>query len=710
MIPYSIHVALVLSGCLLFYKALLQRETFYRLNRFVLLLCLLLSFCLPLVPKPAQWDFGKAVHVPIVTHTDLPQAQPATMEAPLSLTRAPGEAHPVSAKVTPAVSGFQVLLQWCMFLYWFGVIAFGLNFLLQVIILMYQAYSKPFIKDGRYRIVEVSSDKAPCSFGNTIFINPEKYDWETYNQILLHEKVHIRQGHTFDLIFAELALVFQWFNPFAWLYRQAMETNLEYLADDALLQQKAVEKTGYQLSLLKVSTYQVPLRLTTNYNQSLLKKRIVMMNTKKSNVHTAWKYGFLFPMLLLFICLLNKPAALSQTTADPVRKTAQNSSKNSSNVDDLNEGSWFATIKRDTVSMQFKSEDDRSAFNNSTFLLDEFSPLPKNGQGEFTLKREAGTMHFTGKFEGDQGMGHYKFAPDKTYQTYLEQQGVTGVGTRDLLPFFFINVRKNLVEVLKKNGYSHLDKGNLTTFSALKIDEPFIRSWKEAGYKNASLQELVTLKALRIEPSYLTEIRNAGLNNISITQLIQLKSQNVDAAYIRQMSQARTKKGTEDTAKTVSPDELVMTKALQVDSQYIQSFQALGYNDLTSQQLFMFKSLKIQPGYIKSFQAIGYTDIPPMELVALKTQGVTPELIKSFQAVGYKNISFSELFMLRSLGITSDLIKRYNAAGFDNISIHELGAAKTTGVTPDYISSMKQKGFDFTSLDKYIQLKQLSNN
>ena len=710
MIPYHIHVAVILSGCLLFYKALLQQETFYRLNRFVLLLCLLLSFCLPLVPKPAQPALEKIVHLPVVFHPDLLQEQPVTTQIPLPVTQSPGAAPTVAVTIPPAPDGLQVLLQWCVYLYWFGVVAFGLNFLLQAIILMYQAYCRPCIKDGRYRIVEVGSNRAPCSFGNTIFINPENYDWETYNQILLHEKVHIRQGHTVDLIFAELALIFQWFNPFAWLYRKAMEINLEYLADDALLQQKAVEKTGYQLSLLKVSTHQVPLRLTTNYNQSLLKKRIVMMNAKKSNVHTAWKYGFLFPLLLLFVCLLNKPAALSQTTTAPSRKTAPNGSTNVATVDDRYEGSWFATIKKDTLSMQFKSEDDRSSFNNSTFMLSEFSSLPKNGQGEFTLKREAGTMHFTGKFEGDQGMGHYRFAPDKTYQTFLEQQGVTGVGTNDLLPFFLIDVDKNLVEVLKKNGYSHLDKGNLMAVGALKIDEPFIRSWKEAGYKNALLQDLITLKALRIEPTYLAEIRKAGLSNVSINQLIQLKSQNIDAAYIRQMNQARAKRRTEDTAETVSPDELVMTKALQVDPQYVQSLQALGYNDLTSQQLFMFKSLNIQPDYIKSFQAIGYTDIPPMELVALKSQGVTSELIKSFQAIGYKKISFQDLFMLRSQGITSDLIKQYNTAGFSNVSIHELSAAKTFGVTPNYISSMKQKGFNFTSLDKYIQLKQLGDH
>src|SRR5688572_5198754 len=116
--------------------------------------------------------------------------------------------------------------------YWLGVGIFLVNFLVQIIVLLYRAYSRPVIKDGKFRIVELSGDKAPCSFGNNIFINPEKYDWDTYNQILQHEKVHIRQGHTMDILIAELVLIFQWFNPFAWLYRREVESNLEFLTDD----------------------------------------------------------------------------------------------------------------------------------------------------------------------------------------------------------------------------------------------------------------------------------------------------------------------------------------------------------------------------------------------------------------------------------------------------------------------------------------------
>ena len=165
---------------------------------------------------------------------------------------------------------------------------------------------------ANFALLRYTGNKAPCSFGNNIFINPAKYDWETYNQVLLHEKIHIEQKHTLDLLLAEMVLIFQWFNPFAWVWRKELESNLEFFTDNKLIQQDAVEKESYQLSLLKVAAPHFPLSLTTNYNQSLLKKRILMMNVKKSNVHTIWKYFFLLPLMVLFVCLFNETVVKSQ--------------------------------------------------------------------------------------------------------------------------------------------------------------------------------------------------------------------------------------------------------------------------------------------------------------------------------------------------------------------------------------------------------------
>ena len=470
MIPYILYASLILTACLIFYKLLLQKETFFYLNRFVLLSCMLLAFILPVLRVPQQMSFRKAPAPVNIVYPDVALNQITTAKL-AEQNVATTTAEPVQDNNT---LNLEQLMQWLIYLYWFGVVIFGLNFLMQAIVLLYKAYSRPVIKDGKFRIVEITNDKAPCSFGNNIFINPEKYDWETYNQVLLHEKIHIEQKHTLDLLLVEIVLIFQWFNPFAWLWRKELESNLEFFTDNKLLQHDKVEKESYQLSLLKVAAPHFPLSLTTNYNQSLLKKRLLMMNSKKSNVHTTWKYFFLLPLMVLFVCLFNEPVVKSQiVTAKENKKQHQQE-----HHDIKTTGNWFATIKDDKLNMQFKSDGEKfdNSSNGSTFMLNEFKDLPRGKEGAFTLTREAGTMDFTGKFEGDKGMGKYKFTPNKNYGDDMQKEGIDITQDEDAMVFFFINVKRSYVKMLKQNGYTDLDKDKIIPLVALDINEAYIKS------------------------------------------------------------------------------------------------------------------------------------------------------------------------------------------------------------------------------------------
>jgi hypothetical protein len=681
------------------------------------------------------------------------------------------------AKVKPVVvaqnkpvvqekSIWPTVIKWLFYLYWAGVAAFGLNLLLQVVVLMIRAYSNPVIKDGKFRIVEVTGDKAPCSFGNNIFINPEKYDWDTYNQILIHEKVHIQQGHSFDIMLSELVLVFQWFNPFAWLYRGELENNLEFLTDEAVLYQNEVDKSSYQISLLKVSAPHLALSVTTNYNQSLLKKRIVMMNAKKSNIHTMWKYFILVPLMGGLACALNETAfsQTNKTHSKTVTKTKAQSHVNWGNTDRTS-GSWFATIKGERVRIEFRSDDDDKDWNSSSdnFKLSELSAVPRDQKADFTISRDAGTMKFNGKFDGDQGYGHYKFEANKEFEVYVGSQGVTDMDHQDEFAFFVLNITRDYVSMLKRNGFGNISKNEMISMAALKVDEPFIKYWKENGYPDISASDLVSAKALGVDGKYIQEIHRAGYPHISYNQLISFKAQGITGVYIRGL-----RKGEKPGEVSLpSPEDVSSYKALNVDSSYLQGLRAagydnipfnevtsmkslnitpeyvkgfnqIGYKDLSPNDLVSFKSLDITPEFVKGFKDIGYNDIPANELMSLKSLGIdaeyvngfkslgfkdipvndlnsfkslgiTSEYVKSFQLIGFKDISPNELTSLKSLGVTAKFIKGFKDLGFNNISLNEATSLKATGVTPEYVSQMKAKGFNSKDIDKYIQLKNTFN-
>lgn len=724
MIPYILNVGLVLTACLAFYKLLLKKETFYNANRFLLMLCLLIAFSLPLLRVPQQFSLRKTETIN-ATANNILAINKIDPNKNISANNQTAVQSNTQTQTTDNSFSFDKIIKSVGLLYWFGVIVFGVNFLFQVIVLLFRAYSNPVIKDGKFRIVEVSGDKAPCSFGNNIFINPEKYDWETYNQILQHEKIHIQQKHSLDILFAELVLIVQWFNPFAWIYRKEVENNLEFLTDDQLVQKENVEKSSYQLSLLKVSAPHFPLSLTTNYNQSLLKKRINMMSIKRSSAHTAWKYFFLLPLLVILASVLNEPVAKAQND----KQVSKNKTEHQHSFQ--NEGYWFATIKGDKINMHFtQDQDDHESYNSSDFSVSDFTNLPKETNGDFKMTREAGTMNLNGKFEDNQGMGRYKFEPNKDFVDYMSAQGIGKLDDEDIAAFFFVNVTKEYLQMLKDEGFKDVEKDNLIALCALQVDKPFIESIKANGYKDFSLDQLPALKSLGVDGAYIKEIKDAGYKDISLEELISFKAQGIDKDYLSKLPK------TTGTGGTMSADNVVSLKALNVDAAYANSFKAIGYENIDPEQLVAMKSLGVTADYVKQFQALGYKNISTDNLVAMKSQNITPEYIKGFKDAGYKDIDIDNLISLKALGVQPDFIKSFKDAGYDdislenavalksqnitpeflnsfaavgykNISLDNAVALKATGITPEWIKEMKAKGFNYNDINKYITLKSL---
>ncbi|MEO7767940.1 MAG: M56 family metallopeptidase, partial [Ferruginibacter sp.] len=675
----------------------------FRLNRFILLACMVLAFILPLLPVPQQVSFRKMPDPVNITS--------AGTRVFKNNTGQPNETTVDTNDIDPMprnqLINFEQGRRWFIYLYWFGVLVFALNFLMQAAVLLYRAYSRPVIIDGRFRIVEITGDKAPCSFGNNIFINPEKYDWETYNQVLLHEKVHIEQRHTLDLLLAEIVLVFQWFNPFAWLWRKELESNLEFFTDHNLLQHDAVEKESYQLSLLKVAAPHFPLSLTTNYNQSLLKKRLLMMNSKKSNVHTIWKYFFLLPLMVVFVCLFNEPIVKSQTIA----ANAKPKTHPRPNTGIKTEGNWFATIKGDKVNFQFKNEDEENSSNGSTFLLNEIKDLPRDKQGIFIVIRDAGTMEFTGKFEGDNGMGKYKFVSNKGYSDDMQKEGIDVTEDGDLMVFFLVNLKRSYVPMLKKNGYTDLDKDKLIPLAALDVNEGYILSIKAAGFADIALDNLVPFRALGIDKAYIEEIRKTGYKNVTPDKIITFKAQGIDGKYIadfRSSAKINTNQKNNDDA---GQDEIINKNEHLNKNKNINKNWDLNRNinkdknNSDEDDIIAFKAMNIDKVFINSFKEVGYSDLSNSDLISMKALGVTPEYVTSFRDAGYTNIKADELISLKSQNVTPSVIKQYKDLGFEMVSLDDVVGAKATGTSPSFIKSMREKGHNMKRLDKYIALK-----
>jgi len=334
-----VKAAIVLSVLLGFYKLLLQKESFFGVNRAYLLVGLVLTFTLPFVALPELVDHQGIVDG-LVSKTDkvIFIDEPYVQEIQESyVENKKSEVEKSSDVIIPAEGkANRGVLHWIGLLYFFGVVVLLLNFLTQLIGIFFKINrSKDRVKDGRSIILDQTDETEPCSFFKYIFVNQTKYDYHTYIQIIEHEKVHVKKYHSLDLLLAEITILILWFNPLVWYYRKEVEKNIEYQTDALLLASKKVASEDYQMNLLNIASYKKSNTLVSNYNQSLIKKRIIMMNKQKSNKNSYWKYAFLAPTLFVTLLLLNQPDSLqAQEPAEEAYNDLDNENNYENEFDD----------------------------------------------------------------------------------------------------------------------------------------------------------------------------------------------------------------------------------------------------------------------------------------------------------------------------------------------------------------------------------------
>ncbi|BCY29326.1 M56 family metallopeptidase [Flavobacterium okayamense] len=199
-------------------------------------------------------------------------------------------------------------------------------------------------KVNKIVLVETTQFESPFSFFNYLVYNKAAFTDEELEFILTHENVHIKQFHSLDVLVGKLVSLVLWINPIAWLYRKAMLQNLEFIAD-AETTKELQNSYGYQKTLLKAVNNHNQLSITNQFYQSLIKKRIVMLNTNPSNKRNVWKYSVVLPMLVAFF-LLYQVKTIAQ-----VKET-----KVITEIQDVNRVEFI--IDKNTTDSQIKEETD----------------------------------------------------------------------------------------------------------------------------------------------------------------------------------------------------------------------------------------------------------------------------------------------------------------------------------------------------------------
>ena len=286
---YSLKVAFCLIAFYLVFKLLLSKETFHTFNRWVLLLVMVVSILLP-------W-------LKVTT------AEPtAIAEGMISLESIIASAEVVNDDTQEGLSAIQLLF----IIYIIGIAVFFLREVVSVVRLFRLirrgtplTAEQAGVSQQGVQVVVMKNEIAPFSWFRHVVLS-EKDFRENPREILTHELAHIRLGHSWDVAVCNLLIIFQWWNPAAWLLKRELQNVHEFEADEAVIN-RGVDAKQYQLLLIRKSVGERLFSMANNLNHQSLKKRITMMTTKKSSPWQKAKVLVALPMAALAVVAFANP-------------------------------------------------------------------------------------------------------------------------------------------------------------------------------------------------------------------------------------------------------------------------------------------------------------------------------------------------------------------------------------------------------------------
>lgn len=292
MINYLLKSGMLLLVFYAVYKLWLENEKMFRFNRAYLILSLVFSFVIPLQLISVKPLLGNA----------------------LSVIQLDGIVIKTSNAVLTKDNSGQIIASVLNIIY----LVVALLLMVRFVMNLYSFYNKTksnsrqFLNDTN--IVLIEEPVLPHSFWKFVFINKEELETGKIPlELIAHEKAHLQQKHTLDILFIEVLQIVFWFNPLIILFKKSIKLNHEFLADESVNEQFD-SVTEYQKMLLNFVSHKNTVSLASNLNYLITKKRLIMMTKKES------RFKIMFKVLIVsLVCVLSLFVFSAETNAQKVK-------------------------------------------------------------------------------------------------------------------------------------------------------------------------------------------------------------------------------------------------------------------------------------------------------------------------------------------------------------------------------------------------------
>ncbi|MFK8005858.1 MAG: M56 family metallopeptidase [Saprospiraceae bacterium] len=464
-IQYLFEVSFCLLAFYLFYHWILRKETFFRFNRFYLLLTPFISLLIP------SFQTGQIKIVQQQTPQSfefIPQAIQGFQQSEIIFSE--------------KINTTSLFIDWTYGdiiggIYVFVVLLFLGKLLRNIWAVRQLIKSNAIEKTENYTQVILPNIKTPFSFFNYLFWNGKNnYEAEL---MLAHEQVHIRERHSIDVIIMEILVAFFWFHPLVYFFRKASKMTHEYLADQNVTEIFGKRKEYASLLLANATQSFAPLASTFN---SFIKNRLDMIYKEKNSSNKLWKLLAILP-LFLALTLLFSCDQVNSLKNDPVGKIINQAEVASQEV-------LKKQVVKTGIGDVFKT--DLNSIKESfdvLFQVDQLNEMEYNLSTTIILNKES---YIISPFSKDTTYGHFYFTlPNNEHFVSDNQLLETPNSVEEFDPILeapvkFVRVNTTYQRKIKLTGQDDFEVTGIVEFLLEPICIPYDVQFK-ISYKNGKM-------------------------------------------------------------------------------------------------------------------------------------------------------------------------------------------------------------------------------
>lgn len=405
------------------------------------------------------------------------------------------------------------------------------------------------------KLLRARASIAPLTAGiiSPVIVIPssaEKWESRRREAVLLHELAHVARHDCLTQTLAALSCALYWPHPLAWVAAARLRIDRELACDDAVLR-RGVWPRDYArdlLDLARVLSTPVPKLAVSMAGVRELEGRIRSLidhaRSRRAPSRATTGLAFAGACIVGLVAAIVRPARVDAAPTPVVQaQPAVSRSSHELPVAPSRFGGRFAirlTTPDDGAEKQglvhvmlwtpgintfYSALRDLAGLTREQ-LLTEGAPV------KFTLRRDAGTLEFTGVVRGGIGQGQFTFVPDTTFNRALADRHIAPVAPEEQFSFARHNLTLDFLDELTKLGYATPTRVELVTAATSGVDLEYLREMNVLGYRAQSLSGLVALYNEGVEPAFIRRLAALGYRALGVAELLQLRNQDVDSSFI----------------------------------------------------------------------------------------------------------------------------------------------------------------------------------